>query len=301
LFSGIKIGTKKSEIDDHLPTEINAIDSFSDTASNIENYKKIIFKSLKDNFGVDFSHYKESTINRRIQRRMVITEKDNLKHYTEYLLTKPSEIREIFDSILIGVTSFFREPGTLSVLEQKVFPSITRDIHAGESVCVWVPGCSTGEEVYSIAILMREFLANHNKKLTFQILGTDINAKNIQHAKDGLYCKEIESTIGKEILNKYFEEKNNQYRVCRQIREVCTFTKQNLTEKLFSDDWNIVSCRNVLIYFDLNLQEQVLQILYSAIAKQGFLLLGEAESLGKLAYLFDRIEPNVPVFKKRQV
>jgi two-component system CheB/CheR fusion protein len=153
-------------------------------------YKKAIFDMLKDSFRVDFSHYKPSTINRRINRRMVISQKETLKNYTEYLKSDPQELQALYDSMLIGVTSFFREPSTFNVLQHSVYPKILAHRATDDPVTVWVPGCSTGEETYSIAISLQEYLETQGiKHLAIKILGSDVNQKSLGKACEGQNIK----------------------------------------------------------------------------------------------------------------
>ena len=159
---------------------------------------------LKTSFGVDFTHYKETTINRRITRRMVINKTKNMKEYIEYLRTHPNEPQALFDDLLIGVTSFFREPKTFEALKEKVFPELIKNRSSREPIRVWVPGCSTGEEVYSLAIAIQEFIEEEVlPEIRVQIFGTDANGKNIDKARQGIYPKIIEENVSESRL-KFF-------------------------------------------------------------------------------------------------
>ena len=264
------------------------------------DFKKIIML-LKSSFGVDFTHYRETTINRRITRRMVINKTENMKEYVEYLRAHPSERQALFDDMLIGVTSFFREPDTFLALKEKVFPELVQNRTSDESIRVWVPGCSTGEEVYSFAIAIQEFL--EEKALTeirVQIFGTDANEKNIEKARQGTYPKSIEDKVSGSRLKRFFTSDNGHCRIAKFIRDMCIFAKQDITTDPPFSNVDLIMCRNVLIYFDSYLHERVLPIFHYGLKSNGFLVLGESESVGKFQYLFEPISPKGLIYRKKQ-
>ena len=217
----------------------------------VETDLKKIIMLLKTSFGVDFTHYKETTINRRITRRMVINKTKNMKEYLEYLRIHPNEPQALFDDLLIGVTSFFREPKTFEALKEKVFPEVIKNRSGNESVRVWVPGCSTGEEVYSIAIAIQEFLEEKvMPEIRIQIFGTDANEKNIEKARQGIYPKIIEDNVSEGRLKRFFNRQNGNYQITKLIRDMCIFAKQDITSDPPFSNLDLIICRNVLIYFD---------------------------------------------------
>jgi len=181
------------------------------------DFKKIL-KSLKTSFGVDFTHYRDTTINRRITRRMVINKTENMKTYLAYLQAHPNELQALFDDLLISVTSFFREPNTFLALKEKVFPELIQKKVPNEFIRVWVPGCSTGEEVYSIAIEIQEFLEEKNlRDIRIQIFGTDANEKNVDKARQGKYPKSIEDHVSENRLKRFFTYYNEHYQITKSI------------------------------------------------------------------------------------
>ena len=243
---------------------------------------------LKSNFKVDFSHYKESFLNRRIKRRIVLNHMENIKEYSDYLHKRPDELQKLFDDLLVGVTNFFREPNTFTLLKEKVFPEIVKNKSTQQPIRVWVIGCSSGEEAYSFAITLLEFL--EEKALTnipIQIFGTDVNQRNIDKARQGIYPKTIESNVSEQRLKKHFTSFNGSYRISKGIRDLCVFSKQDVTADPPFSNLDLVSCRNMLIYFDSPLQERVVPILHYALKPNGCLVLGESESIGKLTALFE--------------
>ena len=226
---------------------------------------------LKTSFGVDFTHYRETTINRRITRRMVINKTENMKAYVEYLRAQPSEQQALFDDLLIGVTSFFREPDTFVALKEKVFPELVQNRSPNESIRVWVPGCSTGEEVYSFAIAIQEFLEEKAiTEIRVQIFGTDANEKNIEKARQGTYPKSIEDKVSENRLKRFFTSDNGHYRITKSIRDMCIFAKQDITTDPPFSNIDLIMCRNVLIYFDSYLHERVLPIFHYGLKTEWF-------------------------------
>ncbi len=266
-----------------------------------EEYTKVIFTMLKGAFGVDFTHYKESTISRRITRRMVINQIDNLKDYITFVRSHPRELQALFDDMLIGVTSFFREPQTFEIMTQKIYPEFTKGRPHDIPIRIWVPGCSTGEEVYSIAITIQEFLEDKNiPDQLVQIFGTDVNDRNIERARQGIYAKNIEAYISDRRLRKYFAKVNGNYQIAKFIRDICIFAKQDVTKDPPFSNLDMICCRNVLIYFDNTLQEKVIPILHYALKTNGFLILGESESVGKFTDLFGAMEKKGVVYVKKR-
>jgi two-component system, chemotaxis family, CheB/CheR fusion protein len=267
----------------------------------VETELKKILTLLKGSFGVDFSHYRVTTINRRITRRMVINKTDNIKAYVEYLRAHPSEQQVLFDDMLIGVTSFFREPDTFIALKEKVFPELLKNRFSEEPIRVWVPGCSTGEEVYSLAITIQEFLEEKGPTdARIQIFGTDANEKNIEKSRQGTYPKSIEDKVSENRLKRFFASDNGHYRIIKSIRDMCIFAKQDITTDPPFSNVDLIMCRNVLIYFDEYLHQKVLPIFHYGLKPNGFLVLGESESIGKFQNLFEPIIPKGLIYRKKQ-
>jgi two-component system CheB/CheR fusion protein len=262
---------------------------------------KKILSMLKTAFGVDFTHYKETTINRRITRRMVINKIENEKEYVPFLRANPNELGALFDDLLIGVTSFFREPKTFEALKEKVFPELIKNRSTNENIRVWVPGCSTGEEVYSLAIAIQEFLEEKAlANLRVQIFGTDANVKNIEKARLGLYPKTIEDHVSESRLKRFFTRQNGNYQIIKLIREMCIFAKQDITSDPPFSNLDFIICRNVLIYFDSLLHERVFPIFHYGLKDNGFLIIGESESIGKFSYLFEPVTNKGLIFRKKR-
>ena len=269
-------------------------------AEDESDLKKILMM-LKASSGVDFTHYKQTTINRRIARRLVIKKIENKKEYVAFLRTYPKELQALFDDLLIGVTCFFREPKTFEALKEKVFPELIKNSSANESIRVWIPGCSTGEEVYSIAIAIQEFL--EEKALTeirVQIFGTDANEKKIEKARQGIYTQTLADSISQDRLKHFFSSQNGNYRIVKPIRDMCIFAKQDITSDPPFSNLDLIICRNVLIYFDSLLHERVFPIFHYGLKPDSFLVLGESESIGKFSYLFEPVTTKGLIYKKKR-
>ncbi|MBP7845542.1 MAG: PAS domain-containing protein [Proteobacteria bacterium] len=259
---------------------------------------KKIFVILRNNKKVDFTHYKQSTILRRIHRRMMVRKCDALKVYLKYLQENPNEIQALYSDVLINVTEFFREPNSFKIIEEVVLPQIVKNREADRPIRIWVPGCSTGEEAYSLAIVLLEFL--NAKKLSFpiQIFATDISEESIKRARAGLYPSSIESGVSRGRLNSFFDKLEGSYKVSKALRDLCLFSRHDITTDPPFSKIDIISCRNVLIYFSSVLQKRVIPIFHYALNPSAFLMLGKSESLGTHTKLFSLIDKTNRVFKK---
>ncbi len=260
-----------------------------------------IFTMLKSNCNIDFSHYKETVVNRRVTRRMVINHIEKMDNYTKFLRTHPNELEALFNDMLIGVTSFFREPETFVALKETVFPSLVKNRQPKEPIRVWIPACSTGEEAYSFAIAIQEYLEeNSASDLEVQIFGTDVNEKNIEKARKGIYPLTIETDVNEKRLKHFFKSSNGNYQISKPIRDKCVFAKQDITADPPFSNMDLISCRNMLIYFDEVLHERVVPTLHYALKMGGFLVLGQSESIGKFTQLFEPVNKRGPIYVKKR-
>ena len=257
-----------------------------------------IFGLLKASSGVNFLNYKKNTILRRITRRMILNKIETTKKYITFLKENPTERQALFDDMLINVTGFFREPDAFTIIKEKVLPDLIKHSNTNNLLRVWVPGCSTGEEAYSVAIALAECL-QENGKINIQIFGTDINAKNIEIARRGIYLKTIEDSVSKSQLEKYFLKTNGNYQITKTIRDKCIFAKHDITQDPPFSNLDLIVCRNVLIYIDSPLQEKIISIFNYSLKPDGFLILGESESVGKFTNIFEPIAKRGPVFRKK--
>ena len=266
--------------------------------AEVPHYGKVM-NLLHQSAGVDFTHYKATTLNRRIARRMALQKIDRLAEYAELLREKPAEIEALFQDILINVTSFFRDAETFELLKTRIFPRITDGRNTSDAIRIWVVGCSTGEEAYSIAISFSEYMAREGRVWPVQIFATDLNGVGIERARAGLYPKSISERVSSERLRRYFYEVDGKYRVAKTIRDMCIFAKHNIAADPPFSRMDLISCRNLLIYLEPALQEQLMSILHYAIKPGAFLWLGTSETTGSLRELFEADDAKHRFFVKK--
>lgn len=249
--------------------------------------------------GTNFHHYKEQTLKRRIAKRMVITRQDTIERYLNLLQTKSGEQDLLFNDILIPVTYFFRDPHFFDSLPRVVFPSIVESM-TGKELRLWSAGCSTGEEAYSLAICLDEYLEQINRSdITVKIFASDLSEKCIEKARLGLYTHQDLKNISEERLAKYFTKKENGYHVSKMIRDLCVFAKHDLTKDFPFSKIDLVICRNVLIYFNADLQNEVLSSFHYALREKGFLFLGKSESAVRVDELFTSVERQGKIYRRK--
>ena len=259
-----------------------------------------IFALLKSIAGVDFTHYKRTTIARRIQRRMVLYKLESLDDYAQHLRKNSAEVTALYEEILIHVTSFFRDPEAFEKLKELVFPTITQNKSASVPIRIWVAGCSTGEEVYSIAICLLEFLSDRIIPPPIQIFATDISEQAIGKARSGVYSENQMVDVSPQRRTRFFiPEESGSYRISKAIRELCVFARQDLASDPPFSNLDLVSCRNVLIYFGESLQKKVMPIFHYSLNPAGFLLLGTSESIGKFSSLFTVVHKKSKIYAKK--
>jgi len=258
-----------------------------------------ILALLKSTTGVDFSQYKAATLNRRIQRRMVLYKLENLDDYAEHLRHNSAEVKALYEEILIHVTSFFRDSEAFQKLKKLVFPTITQNKSANAPIRIWVAGCSTGEEVYSIAICLLEFLGDRVIP-PIQIFATDIGEATIGKARSGVYLENQMVDVSPDRRNRFFIlQEGGSYKICKAVRELCVFARQDLGSDPPFSNLDLVSCRNVLIYLGESLQKKVMPIFHYSLNPTGFLLLGTSESTGKFSYLFKSVDRKYKIYAKK--
>jgi two-component system, chemotaxis family, CheB/CheR fusion protein len=260
-----------------------------------------IFGLLRSTMGVDFSHYKPNTLDRRIQRRMLLYKLEQLEDYAAYLQTHPAEVRALYEEILIHVTSFFRDPGAFERLQTQVFPTIVQHKSAETPIRIWVTGCSTGEEVYSIAICLLEFLAEQGLQLPIQIFATDISEPAIDKARSGIYQENQMVEVSVDRQRRFFYAlEHGGYQISKAVRELCVFARQDLGSDPPFSNVDLISCRNVLIYLGDSLQKRIMPIFHYSLNPTGFLLLGTSESTGKHSDLFTLVDKKYRIYAKQQ-
>ena len=263
----------------------------------IQGLRKI-FILLRDRTGNDFALYKENTIRRRIERRMNVHQIETPKQYLRFVLANPHELDALFQELLIGVTSFFRDPPVFEVLVQKGLASLLKGKPEGATLRVWIPGCSTGEEAYSLAIMVKEYLTQRNLRFTVQVFASDVDSRAIETARVGLYPIGIAGDIAPERLHRYFTKEDHRYRVKKEIRDLVVFATHNILTDAPFTKLDILSCRNLLIYLEAKAQHKLLPLFHYALKPQGLLLLGTSETIGGFERLFDVIDRKSKLFRR---
>jgi two-component system, chemotaxis family, CheB/CheR fusion protein len=258
----------------------------------------LIFEFLKRGFNVDFSHYRRTTVMRRLIRRIGICNTDNFQDYLNILKSNPEELQNLYNDLLLSYTEFFRDPFIFEALNNYVFPKLVAHGSVKSPIRIWVPGCSTGEEVYSIAIALYEFMEESKSKVPVQLFGTDLVGRHISKARIGIYPDKIRKTVSAERINRFFDETENGLKVIQHIREMCVFAIQDFTKDPPFPQMDLVSCRNVLIYLDATFQQRVIPLFHFSLKRSGFLLLGTSETLSSFPQFFTFVDKKANLYKK---
>jgi two-component system, chemotaxis family, CheB/CheR fusion protein len=262
-----------------------------------DGYKKVL-RLLRNHCGVDFSLYKSTTIQRRIMRRTVLSRRNKLEDYAAFLQGNAKELDALYSDALIGVTSFFRNADAFDLLQKKIFPKLLQQ-GSDEPVRVWVLGCSTGQEAYSLAIAFSEAAEKMIRPRKIQVFATDLNEANLHKARHGLYAKTLAQDVSPERLKRFFIEEDGGYRVIKTLRESVVFARQNVISDPPFSRMDLISCRNLMIYLEPSLQKKVLPTFHYALKPDGFLFLGASESIGGFNNLFQAVDKKQKIFAKR--
>jgi two-component system CheB/CheR fusion protein len=260
-----------------------------------------IFLIIRTKTGHDFSNYKLPTLRRRLERRMAIHQIKEMSDYLKFLKEIPEEADTLYKDFLIGVTKFFRDPEAFGFLQKKAVTEIVKSKPPNGIIRVWVPGCATGEEAYSIAMLFVESMEAAGKHLTLQIFATDIDKEALEQARLGTYSKSIFPDVSPERLKHFFTHEDKDYKIKKYIRDMVVFAEQNVARDPPFSKLDLVSCRNVLIYMDQILQKKILPLFYYTLNEGGYLFLGSSESLGKGSDLFSTVNNKWKIFRRKDL
>lgn len=260
-----------------------------------------VFAILRQASGTDFSTYRELTIRRRILRRMVLHKIEKPGDYVDYLRENPAEVEELYQDFLINVTSFFRDPEAFETLKRLIFPTVMENRRLEDPVRVWVPGCSTGEEAYSIAMVLDEFFGEAAVSAPIQIFATDINERLLEKARAGIYPQSIRADVSDERLRRFFTKVEKGYQISKTIRNICIFARQDMVNDPPFSRLDLISCRNAIIYFGQAMQKKLFPVLHYALKQKGYLFLGGSESVGAFANLFDLVDKKHKIYSKKAV
>ena len=253
---------------------------------------------LRERFGVDFNSYKRATIERRVRRRCEISQIQDLENYADYLSSDPNELTTLYNDLLIDVTAFFRDSEAFLILKNNVIPALAEVMLPERDLRVWVPGCASGEEAYSIAILIAEHARLNRLPLNLKILATDLHSSSLDIAGTGCYPEEALKGMDPELVERYFDRNDDVYQIKSSIRRLIVFSPHNLISDPPFTRIDLISCRNLLIYFNDETQRRVLTLFHFALSKGGYLFLGPSESVGKLGSEFNTINQRWRIFMK---
>lgn len=261
-----------------------------------------IFSLLHAHTRHDFSQYKMTTINRRIERRMALQQITAMDKYVEYLQQTPAEVEALFRDMLIGVTNFFRDPKAFGELEKQVIPELFAGRNSESVIRIWSSGCSTGEEAYSIAILLAEYQASIRRSFKIQLFATDIDSNAIAIARAGLYPANIAADVSPERLSRFFTEEadGNVWRISKSIRDMVIFSEHDIIRDPPFSKLDLISCRNLMIYLNNKLQKQILPRFHYALNPGGFLFLGTSETTGEFITLFSTIDNTTKIYQRKE-
>jgi two-component system CheB/CheR fusion protein len=258
-----------------------------------------ILSVVRSQTGHDFSLYKKTTLSRRVERRLNLHNLENIHSYLEYLKENPDEVISLFKDMIIGVTNFFRDPEAFKTLADRILPAYLKDKPDGYNIRVWVPGCSSGEEAYSIAIILTECLEKLSRDLRVQIFGTDIDEEALGSARSGFYSENIATDVSKERLRRFFLREDTGFRVKKQIRDMVVFAAQDVTMDPPFTKLDFLSCRNLLIYMEAELQDRLLPLFHYSLKPEGILFLGTSETIGRYNDLFGTLDKKWKVFQSK--
>ncbi len=259
-----------------------------------------IFLQIRQRTGHDFSCYKSSTIRRRVERRMNVHHIQSPASYVRFIQENPEESDLLFKDMLIGVTSFFRDPKAYEFLSKKGFPKLLQSKPEGSVLRVWIPACASGEEAYSLAIALRECMEKVNRHLDFQIFATDLDLQAIDIARTGIYPEGIAADVGSQRLKKFFLKEKNRYRIRKDIRETVIFAPHNVITNPPFTKLDMVSCRNLLIYLEPEVQKKIFNLFHYALKPEGILFLGSSETIGSQSNLFKPTSKQYKVFLRQK-
>lgn len=282
----VHMGQELCRIAGQLERTLAAVSEKPEKVPDEQHLLAKIYILLRKATGVDFSLYKQTTLRRRIARRMVVQRITTLKEYSRYLQSNFSELKELYEDMLINVTRFFRDPETFASLRSELLPLLLRDRSAEQPIRIWVPGCATGEEVYSLAITLLEHLGTVSLETPIQIFGTDISERSIDRARAAVYPESLLADLTPERLRRFFVKVEGGYQVAKRVRDLCVFARQNLASDPPFSRLDLISCRNVLIYLGPALQKTIIPTFHYALKPSGFLLLGNSETIRDYSNLF---------------
>jgi two-component system CheB/CheR fusion protein len=310
-FNGMPLSAMRTgNVDQVLPPEEIALalaglgktpaDSPAEDPAIEDSGVEAILRLLRDEYAIDFSHYKAGTVTRRIERRLALNRSLDIDAYVELLRSDPRELSSLYEDLLIGVTRFFRDEEAFEALEHRIIPELIDRADPDEHIRVWVPGCATGQEAYSIAMLLHERMAARKRMLKIKVLATDVHKASLDVASAGLYSEVQVAGIAEARLRRFFTVKSNGYQISQTLRESIVFAPHNLIRDAPFTKMDLIACRNLLIYFQPHAQKTVLTLFHFSLKPGGILLLGLSETPGALLDEFDTLDEHAKIYRKRR-
>jgi two-component system CheB/CheR fusion protein len=259
-----------------------------------------ILAVLKTRGNYDFRVYKKNTLIRRIKRRMGLNNIEDMGEYLKFVCDKPEELKLLAKDMLIAVTSFFRDPEAMQALKEKVVPALVEKIETdtNEPLRIWVPACATGEEAYSIAIMLMESFEERHLTPRMQVFATDVDSNALEFARTGIYPESIAVDMSPERLNKFFTSDGPAYQVNKVLRESVVFAVQNIIADPPFSKLDLISCRNLLIYIEASIQKKIIPLFHFALRPGGFLFLGTSETIGRESGLFEPVSKSLRIYRR---
>jgi len=301
VLSPKEIANELTWMSKHPFVKRNAIKTApEDEIENSNSDLKIILQILFKRKNVDFSHYKMNTIKRRILRRMLINKIKTLKQYAGFLGQKNNEVDLLYQDLLINVTDFFRDTDAFLILKKNVLPRLLKSKAPGETLRIWVPACATGEEVYSIIMILLEIQINKANKIPFQIFASDLSAEAIIEARIGEYSVQRLKNVSPKRLQQFFTKTKDKYRITKSLRDVCVFAQHNILHDPPFSHIDFISCRNMLIYLDTAAQKKAIATFHYALNEGGCLLLGKSETIGTSTQLFTALNKKYKIYSRKK-
>ncbi|HSN27403.1 MAG TPA: chemotaxis protein CheB, partial [Kofleriaceae bacterium] len=311
-FDGMPLSAQESGTVDHAasPRDIARLlcglpplempDDIEEDSLASEPAMDSLLRLLRDSFGIDFSLYKTSTVGRRIQRRVDLLRIANVQAYVDQLREDPAELNALYQDLLIGVTQFFRDPEAFDLLERHVIPQILDDVAPEHELRVWVAGCATGEEAYSLAMLFHEQLTGRKRPINMKILATDVHPSSLELASLGVYGEHQLANVSAQRRERYFSRRSTGFQISQDLRQLIVFARHNVTKDAPFTKMHFISCRNMMIYLQPAAQRTVLSLFHFGLCPGGVLFLGASETPGALADEFTSIDEHWKIFRKRR-
>jgi two-component system, chemotaxis family, CheB/CheR fusion protein len=265
-----------------------------------EDAMQQLMRLLRESHGIDFSHYKPTTVRRRIERRLLLSQEEDFEQYVAKVAADAQELNSLYHDLLIGVTQFFRDPEAFGLLEQDILPALLKDMPRDEEVRLWVPGCATGEEPYSLAMLIHEWLTAHERPINVKIFATDVHEEALKFAGAGIYPESVLNEVTPERLERYFSRQGNDFQVRGDLRQMIVFAQHNVIKDAPFTRLHLISCRNLLIYLQPLVQKKLLSLFHFGLRTGGVLFLGPSESLGDVSDEFATIDSHWRLYRKRR-